>query len=237
LRSKTPKIPEERRQNLCDPDRRLRVGYVSADFRDHSAALIFGPVLRNHDKTVVEVFCYSCTSLRDSVTDSLQQVADKWVDAWRMTDDQLTEQIISDRIDILVDLSGFTAGHRLAVFARKPAPVQVTAWGHASGDGMPEIDYLFSDPVSTPAEVRHLFAEQVYDLPCLISIDPPPSSVKLAAEPPCLRNGYVTFGVFNRIDKISEESVRVWSQILQALPQSKLLIKHGALGDPRVRQL
>jgi predicted O-linked N-acetylglucosamine transferase (SPINDLY family) len=164
-------------------------------------------------------------------------VADKWVDAWRMTDDQLAEQIISDRIDILVDMSGFTSGNRLRVFARKPAPIQVTAWGHATGNGMPEIDYLFSDPVSTPANVRHLFAEKVYDLPCLITIDAPPASVKPALRPPCLANGYVTFGVFNRVDKISADAVRVWSQILKAVPQSKLTIKHGGLDDGALRQL
>jgi predicted O-linked N-acetylglucosamine transferase (SPINDLY family) len=235
--SKVPKIPAERLQNEPDPDRRLRIGYVSADFRDHSAALVFGPVLRNHDKAVVEVICYSCTSLRDSVTDGFQGVADKWVEAWRLTDDQLAEQIMSDRIDILVDLSGFTGGHRLRVFARKPAPIQVTAWGHATGDGMPEIDYLFSDPVSTPAEVRHLFAEKIYDLPCLMTIDAPPASVKPALQPPCLANGYVTFGVFNRLEKISEDSLRVWSRIFQALPQSRVTIKTGALNDAMLREL
>ena len=108
-----PGLPAERLQNVYDPNRRLRVGYVSGDFRDHSAALVFGPVLRNHDKSVVEIFCYSCTSLRDKVTDEFQRDADKWVDAWRLTDDQLAEQIMSDRIDILVDLSGFTGGNRL----------------------------------------------------------------------------------------------------------------------------
>ena len=198
---------------------------------------MFGPVLRNHDKSVVEIFCYSCTSLRDTVTDEFQRGADKWVDAWRLTDDQLAEQIMSDRIDILVDLSGFTGGHRLSVFARKPAPVQVTAWGHATGDGMPEIDYMFSDPVSTPAEMRHLFAEKIYDLPCLITIDAPPAAFKPALQPPCLANGYVTFGVFNRVDKISADSVRVWSGILKAMPNSRLMIKHGALGDDAVRRL
>ncbi|MBU6461554.1 MAG: tetratricopeptide repeat protein, partial [Proteobacteria bacterium] len=234
--SKVPKIPAERLQNVRDPNRRLRIGYVSADFRDHSAAFVFGPVLRNHDKSVVEIFCYSCTSLRDSVTDDFQRVADKWVEAWRLTDDQLAEQIISDQIDILVDLSGFTGGHRLRVFARKPAPVQVTAWGHATGDGMPEIDYMFSDPVSTPAEVRHLFAEKIYDLPCLITIDAPPAAFKPALQPPCLTNGYVTFGVFNRVDKISADAIRIWSGILQAVPNSRLTIKHGALGDDAVRR-
>jgi len=235
--SKIPKIPEQRRQNVLDPERRLTVGYVSGDFRDHSAALIFGPVLRNHDKSAIEVICYSCTSLTDSVTEGFRAVADKWVDAWRLSDDQLAEQILADKVDILVDLSGFTSGNRLCVFARKPAPVQVTAWGHATGNGMPEVDYLFSDPVSTPAEVRHLFAEKVFDLPCLITIDAPPEAVKPTLQPPCLANGYVTFGVFNRTDKISADAVRVWSQILKALPQSKLTIKHGSLNDLTLREL
>jgi predicted O-linked N-acetylglucosamine transferase (SPINDLY family) len=194
-------------------------------------------VLRDHDKSVVEIFCYSCTSLRDSITEGFQRVADKWVDAWRLTDDQLAEQIIADRIDILVDLSGFTGGHRLRVFARKPAPVQVTAWGHASGDGMPEIDYLFSDPVSIPAEVRHLFAEKIYDLPCIMTIDALPASVNPALQPPCLANGYVTFGVFNRLEKISEDSLRVWSRIFRALPSSRVTIKTGALNDAALREL
>lgn len=235
--SKIPKIAEERRQNVLDPDRRLTVGYVSGDFRDHSAALVFGPVLRNHDKSAIEIICYSCTSLADSVTGEFRGVADKWVDAWRLSDDQLADQILADRVDILVDLSGFTSGNRLTVFARKPAPIQVTAWGHATGNGMPEVDYLFSDPVSTPAEVRHLFAEKVYDLPCLITIDAPPEAVKPALRPPCLSNRYVTFGVFNRIDKISADAVRVWSQILKSVPQSKLTIKHGALNDAALREL
>jgi predicted O-linked N-acetylglucosamine transferase (SPINDLY family) len=235
--SRIPRIADERLQNVCDPDRRLRVGYVSADFRDHSAALVFGPVLSNHDKSVIEIFCYSCTSLRDAKTDHFHGIADKWVEAWRLTDDDLAAQIMSDRIDILVDLSGFTGGHRLRVFARKPAPIQITAWGHATGDGMPQIDYMFSDPVSTPAEVRHLFAEKIYDLPCLITIDAPPAEFQPALRPPCLDNGYVTFGVFNRVDKISADAVRVWSGILQAVPNSRLVIKHGALGDEAVRRL
>jgi predicted O-linked N-acetylglucosamine transferase (SPINDLY family) len=235
--SKIPRIGAERLQNIRDPNRRLRVGYVSADFRHHSAALVFGPVLRNHDKSDVEIFCYTCTSLRDHVTDDFQRLADKWVEAWRLTDDALAEQIIADRIDILVDLSGFTGGNRLRLFARKPAPIQVTAWGHATGDGMPQIDYMFSDPVSTPAEVRHLFAEKIYDLPCLITIDAPPVEFQPALQPPCLTNGYVTFGVFNRVDKISEDAVRVWSGILQAVPNARLTIKHGALSDDAIRRM
>jgi predicted O-linked N-acetylglucosamine transferase (SPINDLY family) len=177
--------------NVRDPERRLVVGYVSSDFRDHSAALAFVPILRHHDKASVEVVCYSCSGLKDTMTEECRRVSDRWVDASRLSDDELAERIRSDAVDILVDLSGHSAGNRLGVFARKPAPVQVTAWGHSTGTGVPRIDYLFSDPVATPAAVRHLFAEKIYDLPCLITIDPP-SFANPSPNPPCLAKGHVT---------------------------------------------
>ena len=232
--SKVAKAPAQQ-SKVSDPNRRLALGYVSADFRDHSAALAFMPVLRNHDRLSFEVVCYSCSALKDAVTEECRRISDKWVDASRMSDEALAQQIQSDDIDILIDLSGHSAGHRLGVFAGRPAPVQVTAWGHGTGTGIPRIDYLFSDSVSTPAEFRHLFAEKVYDLPCLITIDPPPLFTKPSLQPPCFVNGHITFGVFNRIDKISTDAVRLWSQILQAAPQSKLLIKHSALDDAALR--
>jgi predicted O-linked N-acetylglucosamine transferase (SPINDLY family) len=220
--------------NDRDPARRIVVGYVSSDFRNHSAALCFIVVLRNHDKAAFEVVCYSCSPLRDGRTEELERLADKWVDASRMPDDELAARIRADKIDILVDLSGHTAGNRLAVFARKPAPIAVTAWGSPTGTGSPTTDYLFADPVVIPSEVRHLFAEQVYDLPCVATIDPPPAIA--VAEPPCLTKGTTTFGVFNRINKISPQAVKVWCEILHALPRSRLMIKHPALDDAGLRR-
>jgi predicted O-linked N-acetylglucosamine transferase (SPINDLY family) len=225
-----------KRGNVLDPDRRLAIGYVSSDFRDHSAALAFMPILRNHDRTSFEVACYSCSGLKDAVTDECRLISDRWIDASRMSDDELAEQIRSDGIDILVDLSGHSAGHRLGVFARKPVPVQVTAWGHGTGTGIPQIDYLFSDPFLIPSGFRHLFAEKIYDLPCAITIDRP-SFAEPSLNPPCIARGHITYGVFNRIDKISADAVRVWCQILQAVPQSKLLIKHAAVDDIALRHL
>src|SRR5207247_30582 len=151
-------------------------GYVSSDFRRHSAALCFMAVLGNHDKAAFEIVCYSCSPLRDELTEQFERNADKWVDAAHLSDDELTERIKADKVDILVDLSGYTAGNRLTVFARKPAPIQVTAWGHATGTGLPTMDYLFSDPVAIPEEVRHLFAERIHDLPCFLTMLPPPVS-------------------------------------------------------------
>jgi predicted O-linked N-acetylglucosamine transferase (SPINDLY family) len=168
------------------------------------------------------------------VTEEFQSLADSWVDAAQLSDDELADRIISDGVDILVDLSGHSAGNRLAVFARKPAPIQVTAWGHATGTGLATMDYLFSDPVAIPEAVRHLFAEKVYDLPCLITMkamrERQPSTTL-----PMDRNGYVTFGVFNRIDKISNEALAVWSKILEEIKGSIIVVKAGSLDDPLLR--
>src|SRR5207244_5396178 len=113
----------------------------------------------------------------------------------QMTDEERAAKIREDKIDILIDLSGFTGGNRLEVFARTPAPVQVHGWGHVTPPGLPTIDYVFADPTSLPREVRHLFCETIYDLPCILTIEALPAGV-VHAETPALANGYVTFGVF-----------------------------------------
>ncbi|MGJ4932466.1 tetratricopeptide repeat protein [Bradyrhizobium sp. HKCCYLS2038] len=216
-----------------DPERRLTIGYVSSDFRSHSAALVFLPVLRHHDHDAFRIACYSCSPLQDTMTAQCRAAADVWVDAWQMSDEELADRIEADGVDILVDLAGHSAGNRLPVFARKPAPVQVTAWGSGTGTGLPTMDYFFADPVTVPEAVRHLFAEQVYDLPAVITTDPlqgwQPTPL------PMLRNGYVTFGVFNRIDKISDPALALWSRLMAALPDARIVIKNGALDDALVR--
>lgn len=220
--------------NSRDPDRRLVLGYVSSDFNAHSAAFIFKPVLQHHDRALFEIVCYSCSSKMDTTTSEFQGIADRWRDASQWADDRLAAQIRTDRVDILIDLSGHTRGNRLGVFARKPAPIQVHGWGHGTGTGLPAIDYLFSDPVAIPGTVRHLFAETVVDLPCFVTLAPLPAGLA-RAEAPALSNGFVTFGVFNRISKISDEAAEVWSRILERVPDSRLLIKDVALDDQLVR--
>ncbi|WP_448031082.1 O-linked N-acetylglucosamine transferase, SPINDLY family protein [Bradyrhizobium liaoningense] len=220
--------------NSREPDRRLVLGYVSSDFNAHSAAFIFKPVLQHHDRAQFEIVCYSCSSKVDTTTSEFQGIADRWRDASQWTDDRLAAQIRADRVDILIDLSGHTRGNRLGVFARKPAPIQVHGWGHGTGTGLPTIDYLFSDPVAIPSAVRHLFAETIVDLPCFVTLAPLPAGLA-RAEAPALSNGFVTFGVFNRISKISDEAADVWSRILERVPGSRLLIKDVALDDQLVR--
>jgi predicted O-linked N-acetylglucosamine transferase (SPINDLY family) len=228
------KFPRRKLANRSlDPQKRIIVGYVSADFRNHSAAFGFLPVLRSHDKANFQINCYSSSPARDSLTAVFESAADVWVDAMALSDDELADRIQADGVDILVDLSGYTTGNRMGLFARKPAPIQVTAWGSGTGTGLQTMDYFFADPVTIPQDVRHLFAERVYDLPALITLDPitdiQPSAL------PMLRNGFVTFGVFNRIDKISDDPLAVWSKLLRAVTGSKIMVKHHALDDAFLR--
>jgi len=225
-----------RRANDRDPARRIVLGYVSADFRRHSAATIFWPVLAHHDKTRFEVICYSCSTIRDDVTKDFQRVADRWIDAVQLSDEELAERVRVDKVDILIDLSGHSGGNRLGVFARKPAPVQVTAWGHGTGTGLPTIDYLFSDPVTIPDEMRPLYAEKICDLPCVIMSALPPIELP-RGEPPVLTNGFMTFGVFNRITKISDDALAVWARVMHEVRDAKLVMKDGAYDEPALRDL
>jgi predicted O-linked N-acetylglucosamine transferase (SPINDLY family) len=223
----------ELRRPMPDPNKRIVVGYVSSDFRSHSAALGIKPVLRSHDRREFHVICYSCSSLRDAMTEECQSLVESWVDASQFSDDELADRIQSDGVDILVDLSGHTDGNRLAVFARKPAPIQVTAFGSATGTGMLTMDYLFTDPVTVPASVRHLYAEKIYDLPCVITTEALPDMDPTAL--PMIHKGHVTFGVFNRTDKISDDAIIVWSKLLQRVAGSIIVVKNSALDDPFLR--
>ena len=215
-----------------DPERRIRVGYVSSDFRSHSVAFSVLPIFRAHDHERFTIVAYHCSLENDNVTADVRSLMDEWVDAAELSNEQLADRIMADRIDILVDLSGYTAGNRLAVFARKPAPVQVSAWGHPTGTGIPLIDYVLADPVSIPEDVRSIHAEEIVDLPCVITVSP----VELPVSPaPSQTNGYVTFGVFNRIEKISDDSIALWERILSALPDARLVVKHSMIDDAEVR--
>jgi predicted O-linked N-acetylglucosamine transferase (SPINDLY family) len=230
-----PTGPPVRHDNDRDPDRRLVLGYVSAEFRDRSAAFSFRPVLESHDRTRFEIICYSGTPNEDAVTESFRQVADRWRNALQWSDDQLADCIRADKVDILIDLSGHTDGNRLRAFARKPAPVQVTAWGHGTGTGLPAIDYLLSDPVLLPAEVRHLLVERVCDLPCAIIIEPPKAELR-GTEPAVMSNGHVTYGVFSRVSRFSDAAIGLWARILRSDVTARLLIKDHLINDVTIQR-
>ncbi|MEN6628025.1 MAG: tetratricopeptide repeat protein [Sulfuricella sp.] len=221
--------------NTPAPDRRLRIGYVSADFRRHSATTAFGAMLVKFDRDLFEVFAYSNSPKEDDYTQLFQQNVTAWRKIVGLSDDAVAEMVREDGIDILVDLSGHTAGNRLLVFARKPAPVQVTAWGCPSGTGMPAMDALFADPVVIPPEEKQFYTEQVRYLPNLVGFFSPETFPAVGALP-TLSAKTITFGSFNRLNKISKESFDLWTRVLAAIPDSRLILKSREFDNPVTKE-
>jgi len=215
-------------RNTPAPERRLRVGYVSGDFRNHVSVRVIAPVLLNHDPEQIEMVCYAASGHDDGFTEQFRRAAVRWRQIEHMSDEAVAQLIRDDRIDILVDLSGHSAGNRLPVFTRKPAPVQISAWGLPRGTGIESMDYLFSDPVLIPPESAASLVETVVYLPCWMPYSPLDDRCDLAP-PPCLRTGRMTFGSFNRLAKASDEALAAWGRILRAMPESRLLLcdDHG----------
>lgn len=220
--------------NSPNPNRVLRVGYVSGDFKAHSVSEIFGTVVLNHTPQI-EVVCYSQTRDPDHVTELYRKTAYRWRDVRNLSDAALAQQIRDDGIDILVDLSGFTQDSRLTMFARKPAPIQVQAWGQPFGSGMEAMDYVLGDAIVFPEDQRQFFTEEIYDLPCCLAFPPPPAA-PLVMPLPADRNGFVTFGSFNRLTKISSTALQLWANLLSRLPDARLLAKDPALDDSGARR-
>lgn len=221
--------------NSPDPERRLRIGYVSGDFREHSAPTVFGAMLVAFDAVGFEVFAYSTSWAVDEVTASFQRTVSQWRNIAGLPDDGAAALIREDGIDILVDLSGHSAGSRLGVFARKPAPIQITAWGYLTGTGMEAMDVIFSDPVLIPEDEQRFYAEEVRYLPNAICAYFP-RALPDAGALPASSGGGLVFGSFNRMGKISKEAFALWARVLRAVPGSRFLIKAGEMNDPDVRQ-
>jgi predicted O-linked N-acetylglucosamine transferase (SPINDLY family) len=217
-------------ENVPDPNRRLRIGYVSPYFRHQAATYAFAPVVLSHDSEAFEVVCYSDTIMEDDMTARFKSSKARWCRTVGTSDERLAEIIRTDGIDILVDLVGHMAGHRLLVFARKPAPIQVTGWGEPTGTGLQAMDYLFADPVLMPLGQRHLLSEQVADLPCFLSYWAP-GPLPEPGPLPALANGYVTFGSFNRVAKISDAVLHCWSMIIRSVPRARIVLKDKTLND------
>jgi protein O-GlcNAc transferase len=218
--------------NAREPKRRLRIGYVSPDFRAHSVAFFLEPLLRAHDHAAVEVFCYSEVARPDAVTQHLQGFADHWLVTVGMSDDALAQRISEDRIDILIDLAGHTAKNRLRVFARKPAPVQATWLGYANTTGLEAIDYRLVDAVTDPEGTSDALAsERLIRLEGGFLCYAPAAIAPLPAPPPSLASGVVTFGSFNNPLKLSAVTLDCWAALLTRRPTARLLLKGRQFDD------
>jgi predicted O-linked N-acetylglucosamine transferase (SPINDLY family) len=220
-----------RHVNDPTPNRRLRIGHVSADFRDHPVARFLEPLIAHRDTAAFEIIAYSSVENPDEVTTSLRSRFDNWHDVAALNAGQLAELIRSHQIDILIDLAGHTSGGRLETFARKPAPVQMTYLGYPDTTGLTAIDYRITDALADPpgAESRH--TEQLARVEGCFLCYPWPQT-----EPPRrATHGPITFASFNNLAKISPTTIRLWRDVLAAVPSSRMLIKTTSLGDAPTR--
>jgi len=222
--------------NAPDPDRRLRIGYVSSDFRNHSVGRFMLPLLANHDREQVEIFCYSGLTTPDAMTDRLRCFGDTWRTTVGIPDDELSRLIRDDGIDILVDLALFTAGTRITAFASKPAPVQVTYLAYCSTSGMAAMDYRFTDPYLDPSDAERdaLYSESSYRLPRTYWCYSAPPEAPEIGPPPAETNGFITFGCLNNFAKVTRAMMECWGKLLLAVNDSRLLL-HSFEGSHRDR--
>lgn len=218
------------------PKRRLRIGYVSGDFQQHPVGFLLAHVLEAHDHAGFEIFCYANSATVDDVTKRLKRSADHWRDIVGLSDADCVAMIQRDGIDILIDLSGHSAKHRLPLFALRPAPVQASWLGYFGTTGLPAMDYCLMDDAAAPPGDERWFTEAIVRLPYGRFCYAPPTYAPDPVDPPSLRRGYVTFGSFNNIAKIGAGVVKLWAEVLHDAPGSRLLLKWKSFGNERVRQ-
>ncbi|HVS71643.1 MAG TPA: tetratricopeptide repeat protein [Phycisphaerae bacterium] len=224
--------------NTPDPDRPLRVGYVSPDLRQHPVAMFFKPLLAHHDPAQIHAFCYASDRREDDMTAALRACVgpNNWRSIAALSDDSAEKQIRADAIDILIDLAGHTAGERLRLFARKPAPLQISYLGYPNTTGLRAIDYRLTDSLADPPGLTdHLDTSALARLPaCFLCFDLP-DNLPPVSPPPALTRGHITFGSFNALPKINHLTLDLWSQLLHRVPNSRLYLKAAAFIDDPVR--
>ncbi|CAN5642558.1 tetratricopeptide repeat protein [soil metagenome] len=215
---------------------RVRIGYVSADFRAHSVAFFIDPVLAAHDRSKFEVTCYSSVQKPDAMTHVLSKRPEHWRDISQLSDEHAAAMIREDRIDILIDLGGHTAQSRLFLFARRPAPIQIEYLGYPGTSGMRQMDYLITDARVAPPESERFYSERIIRLPRTFFCYGPPDIAPQVDPPPAVRNGHVRFGVFTNPIKIRPPMMQNWAKILREVPNSRLVIQSQSLQDEAHRR-
>jgi protein O-GlcNAc transferase len=217
-----------------DPERTLRIGYVSADFRQHSVGHFILPLIETHNPQMFEIFCYANGPSDDDMGGRMKAAAHGWRSILGLTDDAMAKKIREDQIDILVDLSGHTAGNRLQVFARKPAPIQVTYLGYPNTTGLKAIDFRFTDALADPPGMTDRWnVEKLWRLPvCAWCFHAPADSLPMREREP----GPIRFGCFNAFIKINPRLISLWAQLLKSVPDSRLVLKSSGGHEANLQQ-
>ncbi len=214
-----------------DPEKRLRIGYVSPDFRRHATMRFFEPFFESHDHEQFEIFAYSECACPDDLTARIRTRSDAWRSTHGLSDQAVAEQIHNDQIDILVDLAGHTNGNRLPSFAHRPAPVQATFLGYPNSTGMSRMDYLLADSVRENEFSTQYFSEQLVAMPHGACCFQPGDRKLQPSPPPCLSNGWITLGSTHRLEKLSHECLSLWAIAMQQNPTARLLLIRDVLGS------
>jgi predicted O-linked N-acetylglucosamine transferase (SPINDLY family) len=218
------------RRCLNSKGRRIKVAYISPDFRNHSVSYFFIPLLSHHDTEKFETYCYYNNTIVDGVTESIKAQTEHWRDINKVSDVDVVKQIIKDDIDILVDLAGHTGESRLPVFTYRPAPIQVTWLGYPNTTGLSDMDYRLTDEQADPEGASDpYYSEQLIRLPHGFLCYQGDDTIEYKKEPPFQKNGYITFGSFNNLTKVTSEVIAVWANILKEVPTSRLLLKSKQL--------
>jgi predicted O-linked N-acetylglucosamine transferase (SPINDLY family) len=219
--------------NTKDPNKKLRIGFVSGDFRNH--ALVFWlkgffEKLKSHN---IDVYCY-CNNLEDEITKLWKLETKKWRNILNLDDQTAFELIQNDEIDILVDLSGHTEHNRLGIFSYKPAPIQITWLGQSGPMGLPQIDYMISDSYMVKAEEEKFYTEKILRLPNIYAPYSNQVNIELNSAP-CLKNKFITFGCLNNFVKINSKVITTWIRILQQIENSRLILKSHIFSDMDIK--
>jgi len=204
---------------------KLKIGYVSPDFKRHPVGKFIAPIIQHHDRQQFEVYCYGEIRKVDEVTEEIKASCDHWRSTLGLTDAEVIEQIQQDQIDILIDLAGHTEDNRLPIFFAKPAPIQASYLGYFATTGIPTIDYWITDHHLHPVETEEKTSETIWRLPrCYVAYQPSPETPDVNPLP-ALNSEYITFGCLNNFSKLNPFLLSLWAKILQALPQSHLILK------------
>lgn len=223
-------------RNERSTSRKLRVGYYSPNFSRNVVGHFFKPLLAHHDRARFELYLYSHTEAEDDFTAWFRRSCDEWTDVRNLAPRQAAALIAADRIDVMVDLAGLAARSILPALSYKPAPVQLTMLDYFDTTGVAAIDYFVSDDYHSPADSPQRFTETLIRLPTIRLCYEPVDIAPPVRELPALRNGFVTFGSFNRRQKVTPEVVALWSRVLHAVPDARLLLKGGYFDRPEVQE-
>jgi predicted O-linked N-acetylglucosamine transferase (SPINDLY family) len=219
-----------------DPERPLRLGFVSADLRRHPVGFFLVRVLENLDRRSASVICYHSSAVRDDMTDRLAAAANEWHDVFGLDDAALAARVRTDQIDILFDLAGHSANHRLLVFAQRPAPIQISWIGYVGTTGLKAMDYLIADRFHVPSRALEHYCERVLTMPDGYVCFEPPAEAPAVGPLPALGRGSFTFGSFNNLSKITPEVITLWAGIVRRVPGSRLLLVTPALDSTTARE-